>query len=125
MFASDPGDPFGVFFLPRLGGRTLKILATDGADDPTCPPASVGWEHVSVSVAERGGATRPLLPTWEEMCAVKALFWEPEDCVVQYHPPESSYVNNAPVLHLWRCTSIPFPVPASILVGDAKLGILR
>lgn len=39
-----------------------------------------GWEHVSVSFASR-------CPTWDEMCEVKDIFWTPEECVVQYHPP--------------------------------------
>ena len=42
-------------------------------------------------------------PTWEEMCFVKNAFFEPEDIVVQIHPPLSKYVNLHPhVLHLWR-----------------------
>lgn len=54
------------------------------------------WEHVSVSLENR-------CPTWDEMCFVKDLFWEPEECVIQYHPPRSKYVNNHPyVLHMWK-----------------------
>lgn len=116
-YASDPGDLFGVFVLPLPGGRTLKIIACDGAEDPTTPREAWGWEHVSVSVAERGGATRPKLPTWGEMCAVKDLFWEPEDVVVQFHPRRSEHVNFAEVLHLWRNAMQPFPTPAPFLVG--------
>ena len=33
----------------------------------------------------------------------KALFWDEDDCVIQYHPPRSEYVNNHQnCLHLWR-----------------------
>ena len=89
------------------------IIACDGT------PAEVeGWEHVSVSCERR-------IPNWLEMSFVKRLFWAPEECVVQFHPPESKYVNNHPhVLHLWRWTRGKFPMPPSILVGCKTIGII-
>lgn len=57
---------------------------------------SGGWKHVSVSLARR-------CPTWEEMCRVKDIFWGEDECVVQFHPPKSEYVNLHPYcLHLWK-----------------------
>lgn len=91
----------GAFFVPRRDGAPLKVIASDG----------LGWEHVSVSLPSR-------CPTWEEMCKVRDLFWGPEDCVVQYHPPHSDYVNNHPFcLHLWRPVGQSFPMPPSLMVG--------
>lgn len=79
----------------------LRIICSDG----------LGWEHVSVSLADR-------TPTWEEMCYVKDLFWDEHEWVVQYHPPKSLYVNNHPFcLHLWRPTTCIIPAPLTILVG--------
>ena len=73
-----------------------------------------GWEHVSVHVVEDG---TPEIPTWEEMCAIKNLFWEEDDTVVQYHPAQSEYVNTNPnVLHLWRPTNAVLPTPPKIMV---------
>lgn len=64
-----------------------------------------GWEHVSVSTETR-------VPTWAEMCVVKALFWDAEDCVMQLHPPKSQYVNRHPrTLHLWRPIDSTIPQP--------------
>lgn len=81
----------------------LNIIASDGK----------GWEHVSVS---KIGHT----PSWDEMCYIKSLFWDAEDCVVQYHPPESEYVNCHPYcLHMWRPTDDSLPRPPSYLVGPA------
>lgn len=75
-------------------------------------------EYVSVS-------TRRRPPNWTEMCLVKALFWDPEECVVQFHPPESQYVNNHPYcLHLWRNKNVAFPMPPPILVGIKSEGVL-
>jgi hypothetical protein len=76
------------------------------------------WEHVSVS-------TPHATPSWSAMCFIKDLFWDPEDCVVQYHPPQSTYVNNhTHCLHLWRKIGSEFELPPSCLVGDSRLGTL-
>lgn len=71
------------------------------------------WEHVSVSLADR-------CPTWEEMCLVKDLFWMPEECVLQFHPPRSTHINNMPFcLHLWK-PLYPIQLPPAITVGVSK-----
>jgi len=102
-YASTPGKPYGAFLMPGPCGEALTIMATDGAD--------TAWEHVSVS-------TRRRIPNWTEMSFVKDLFWEPEDCVVQFHPPRSQYVNTySRVLHLWKWRSGEFPLPPVELVG--------
>lgn len=37
-----------------------------------------------------------------EMCAIKDMFFEPEEECVQFHPKKSSYVNIAQnCLHIW------------------------
>jgi hypothetical protein len=97
----------GAFILPAAAGRAkLAIIASDGD----------GWEHVSVSTSYR-------CPTWGEMCAVKSLFWGPEDLVVQYHPPASEYVNNHPYcLHLWKPIGVLLPNPPLWMVGDVIKG---
>lgn len=106
---------YGAFLIQGPCGEALRIVAS-GADDND--KESQGWEHVSVS-------TRRRPPNWQEMCFVKDLFWEPEECVVQFHPPRSEYVNNHPhCLHLWRNKNAAFPLPPSILVGLKGVGLL-
>ncbi len=109
--ASPPYATWGAFVdVPGPCGAHFLIIATDGQSSDS---ELDGWEHVSVSL---GKHRRP--PNWTEMCFVKDLFWGPEECVVQFHPPRSEYVNNHPgVLHLWRCTKAEFPTPPSIFVG--------
>ena len=103
----------GAFRLIGPNGALLVIMASDGE-----APAADGWEHVSVSLANR-------CPNWPEMCAVKSLFWEPEETVVQFHPPESSYISNHPyTLHLWRDTRDEHRLPPPILVGVKAAGDL-
>ena len=91
----------GYFVVPLPHAQTLRVIASSEGE----------WEHVSVSRKDR-------CPTWDEMCKIKALFWDEEDCVVQYHPPKSDYVNNHPFcLHLFRPTTVEMPRPPSIMVG--------
>lgn len=91
----------GAFVVRLKHNQEVFVIASDG----------LGWEHVSVSRRDR-------CPTWDEMCQIKGLFWGEDDCVVQFHPARSDYVNNHPnCLHLWRKPSAGFPIPDSILVG--------
>lgn len=72
-----------------------------------------GWEHVSVCPRKR-----KYVPTWDDMCKLKDMFFRDEETAVQYHPAKSEYVNNLPnCLHLWRPINETLPVPPSIMVG--------
>jgi hypothetical protein len=100
----------GAFHLPYKTSRYRKkvqawlyVIASSGAD----------WDHVSVSV---DGQRRT--PVWAEMAWIKDQFFDPEDCVMQLHPPASRYVNNHDyVLHLWRPQHEPIPQPDTWMVG--------
>lgn len=99
------GDSGNGVFRVYVDGRSFFVIASNGG----------GWEHVSVSPCNR---KRKNCPTWEEMCAIKDMFFEPEERVVQYHPPKSEYVNNYEYcLHLWRPIVDEMPFPPSIFVG--------
>lgn len=99
----------GFFIIPhyRINGYQLLIQASDG----------MGWEHVSVSVGPIG-KKQTRCPTWEEMCWVKNKFWDDTDCIVQFHPAKSEYVNlHQFCLHLWRPTDQVIPIPQKIMIG--------
>ena len=88
----------------RLETEFAKLLCIASDGD--------GWEHVSVSPLGQG------IPTWMEMCAVKDAFWDEEDCVVQFHPPKSQYVNFHPrCLHLWRKIGTEYETPPTYMIG--------
>ena len=90
----------GAFSIP-FESYVFFVIVSDGE----------GWEHVSVSLPNR-------TPNWNEMCFIKSLFWNEEDCVVQFHPPKSEYVNNhSNCLHLWKPQGKQIKTPPSILVG--------
>lgn len=99
----------GFFIIPyeKPNKQQFRVQASD----------AMGWEHVSVSVALPGKhALR--CPSWDEMCYIKRLFWDDEDCVIQYHPSKSEYVNRHPfVLHLWRPVDQVIPIPQKIMIG--------
>lgn len=93
MASSEENGNNGMFVVTLRNNQKVKVIASDG----------LGWEHVSVSRSDR-------TPTWDEMCQIKDLFWDEEDCVVQYHPAKADYVNiHNHCLHLWRTEGIPTP----------------
>lgn len=88
---------------PQQGAAT--VIVSDGG----------GWEHVSVHVVYN---KKMFTPCWATMCVIKDLFWDDEDCVIQFHPPKSQYVNMHPhVLHLWRKVGSEFETPPKVFVG--------
>lgn len=109
----------------------LMVIATDGCDDNNIPidNPSLRWEHVSVHTRYDVGKPgkpdlRMRIPTWPEMCLIKSLFWEGEERVMQFHPPESEYVNQHHfVLHLWKpIDEIEASWPNRLLVGIVPEG---
>ena len=71
-----------------------------------------GWDHVSVSPANKD-----IMPTWDDMCRIKEIFFYDSEAVVQYHPAKSNYVNLMPnCLHLWRPQKVDMPVPPTVYV---------
>ena len=102
-YATSAGEPFGLFIIKAASanGRILKVMAC------CATPESNGWEHASVSLLDYPKKT----PSWEELCVVKDLFWDANECVVQFHPRKIDAVNIAQVLHLWRDTKNPFGMP--------------
>ena len=70
-----------------------------------------GWDHISVSAGwGPNGATR--VPTYAELEAMRRLFFDEHETVVQIHPPIRHYVNCHPyVLHLWRSQAVDYPLP--------------
>ena len=97
----------------RTFGRKLHIIsncprdnANGGLDDQ---PA---FERVSVSLVNEKGT-----PTWEEMDAVKRLFFKDSECVMQLHVPRAAHINISDgCLHLWRPTEVEIPRPDQALV---------
>lgn len=111
-YGTSPGKKYGKFRFKASGNRLIMVVADNGEES--------GWEHVSVSAWRHNTHWKkptPEMPTWEDMRLIKSLFWAEEECVVEFHPPESEYVNNTEnVLHLWKERGKEFPRPPKILV---------
>jgi hypothetical protein len=108
------GNNGAFVFRSKIPGRDLWVIASD----------QKAWEHVSVHAANR--THKLFVPTWEEMCSIKDLFWDPEDVVMQLHPARSVWINNNPAtLHLWRPIGQSIPTPPTVLVGIKALGELH
>lgn len=99
-----PNAVEGVFQVPSSVDREpLRIIAT----------ATLGWDHVSVSRADR-------CPDWSEMEQVKRMFFWQHETVMQLHVPPADHINNAEFcLHLWRSQTEPIPRPPNEMVGIA------
>lgn len=96
MIVQERSDGLAAYLVhPRYKLHAVGIIASWGG----------GWEHVSVSLKNR-------CPTWEEMCVVKDIFWEESECVVEFHPPKSEYVDIHPYcLHLWKKIGAEYELP--------------
>ena len=83
--------------LGRLDSALVKL--------PDCGTCTVVWgnnedgmEHVSVSPLKKFR-----IPSWDDMCALKDIFFYNEEEAYQVHPKKSDYVNiKQNCLHLWR-----------------------
>lgn len=104
-----PGELTGMFIVKSPGGDYLQVIASDGSEWFL---GGTVWEHVSVRPREIDRCC-----TWDEMCFVKSLFWDDTECVIQFHPAKSDYVNvNQYVLHLWKPVGIELSLPPRICV---------
>lgn len=101
-FQGDMGDEGCGAFKVYVGGKSFFVIASDDG----------GWDHVSVSMKNQNRC-----PTWEEMSAIKDMFFEPGETVMQLHPAKSDYINVHPYcLHLWRPHDNAIPLPPKIFV---------
>lgn len=109
-FKSRRGDRFGLFIVTHPTFN-IRMMVDDGSE--------TGWEHVSVSckVQKPDSTIHDVTPPWETMMMAKLWFWEDEECVVEFHPPRSVYVNRSEhVLHLWRRVGVDIETPPMDLV---------
>jgi len=83
-----------------IHGKVFHVVYSNGG----------GWDHVSVSLKNR-------CPTWEEMCTIKDMFFNPNECCIEYHPAKKDYVNLHPYcLHIWKPKDRELPTPPRIFV---------
>lgn len=105
----------GAFVIHQTNGRSLFIIASDATNWKEFGLTGIGWEHVSIHIVNN---KKQFIPSWEEMCKIKDIFWDEEDVVIQYHPKKSEYINNNPyTLHLWRPVDFELPTPPKETVG--------
>jgi len=105
------------FFNPSNEGCFAIPSPVDKRLMTTLVSSGYGWDHVSVSRGQR-------CPYWEEMEYVRRVFFHPDECVMQLHPPLDEYITgewpgrrSIFTLHLWRPQESVIPRPPGILVG--------
>jgi len=116
VIGTDPCIPLNpILWKTNFGGLFRFAMPGEPRSINTVASTGLGWQHVSVSFGQASYKT----PSWEVMSYVKELFWEPEETVIQLHPPKSQWVNyHEGCLHLWRCIDgREQPIPPTIMVG--------
>jgi len=89
-------DKCGCFRIHSLEDK--KIINIVASSD-------MGWDHVSVSRIDR-------VPTWAEMEQVKRMFFKDDEVAMQLHVRPVDHINvHDFVLHIWRPTFAPIPLP--------------
>lgn len=115
MAAAPPGCFGGAFSFPYKG-KILNTIATDGKGDPDLLKPEHIWEHVSCHALDPV-FRKEQVPTWEQMAYVASLFWDDDECLIQYRPAKKDYVNHHPcVLHWWRPVHLEIPLPPKVCV---------
>jgi hypothetical protein len=77
---------------------TGEIMINGWTGSVIWSPDEGPWEHVSVSPYNPN-----ILPSWEDLCKIKRIFWGDEEGVLQVIPKNSTYVNmKENCMHLWR-----------------------
>ena len=98
----DQDEMGGMSFRIKLPRWTGTAIASTG----------FGWDHVSVAPHNRN-----IMPSWNDMCRIKDIFFYPGEVAIQYHPEEGKNVNILQnCLHLWRPNEEELPVPPLYLV---------
>lgn len=113
MFGHVGDSTCGVFMLPSPVPSSALVLPGGAIGGAFVVIASVGdgWDHVSVSCRDR-------CPTWDEMDAIKRLFFAPDETAMQLHVPPAEHLCLHPYcLHLWRPLRAPIPRPPAYMVG--------
>ena len=81
-----------------IGNSALIKLPDCGTCTVVWDDNESGYEHVSVSPVKKFN-----IPSWNDMCIVKDVFFEDEEEIYQIHPKKSEYVNlQQNCLHLWK-----------------------
>ena len=97
------GDEHNGVFKVFVDGKSYYVIASNGC----------GWEHISVSPRNSKNGC----PSWATMCAIKDMFFEKNETVIEYHPAEADYINfHENCLHLWRPTEVEIPKPPLFMV---------
>ncbi len=121
-FCDDDRSWVGIFRVPVVqstgGYPKMLVIVSRYVEGNQKLDANYPWNHVSASLPNK-------CPTWEDMCKLKDLFFEPHEVAMQLHPAQSDNISNhSYCLHIWEPVNDIIPMPPSAMVGDKRLGTL-
>lgn len=99
--ASNPHDPFGVFFIPT---KQASVVPMKVAVDPY---NGEDWHHICVSLPSRP-------PTFVEIERVKEMVWGTDVEMIQFYTAKNRLINGPYKIHLFikvngEAEKPPFP----------------
>ena len=95
---------------PSLDVPGSWVIAVRIADIMVVASNGGGWDHVSVSLSYR-------TPIYDEMKAIKRLFFLDHEWAMELHAPVLNHVNvHQYCLHMWRPQSVAIPIPPQEMV---------
>jgi hypothetical protein len=113
QFKTEDSDGMtGYFVIPMEPDTWALVISSPGNE-------TITWEHVSARIGYKKyhGKLAERVPTWDEMCLLKDIFWGDDEVVMQIHPKMEDYINQHPfVLHLWKPIGVEIPTPPRIAV---------
>lgn len=103
----------GAFIIDKYkNGEFYLVIVSNGQ----------GWDHVSVTLHRKNGASIKRCPSFEEMQMIKEKIFTEEEVVFQLHPREEDYINTHPYcLHLWKPNNCSMIVPPLYSVNNDEL----
>lgn len=120
MASTDRDGMNGAFQVPiTINRMTVAMCIVSNGTMPGAKESGLDWEHVSIHIRDLSQPIRDQqrVPTWDEMCWIKELFWNQDEEVIQVHPKKENYVNtHQNVLHLWRPVDGIIRLPNKIMV---------
>lgn len=96
------------FILPTADNKYLK----------TTMYVNDTWQMVSAQLIDKWGQKQDEYPTWDEMCLVKDMYFNPNDAAIQFM---TEFPNvDSHTLCIWRPLTLDLPRPDSRMVGMGR-----
>lgn len=79
------------------------------------------WKRIQVSLLNWWHQQLKVFPTWDEMCAIKDIFFNDDEAIIEIHPSDEYKIYEKDyTIDLWKPLNKELPLPNPDLVGKVK-----